>query len=87
MLTAINEISLQQAQPTEGTNKKFDMLIDYAHTYPNTIIRYKTSYIQLYVDSDMVYLVLTKICSRRAGHFYLSNKNNKYDEVSSTTNK
>ena len=43
MLPVINEISSQQAQPTEDTNAKAQMRMDYAHTYPNATIRYKAS--------------------------------------------
>ena len=73
MLPAINEISTQQAQPTSDTNAKVQMLMDYAHTYPNATIRYHASDMQLHVDSDAAYLVLPKARSRGAGHFYLSN--------------
>ena len=45
--------------------------MDYAHTYPNAIIRYKASEIQLHIDSDAAYLVFSKACRRGAGHFYL----------------
>ena len=30
-------------------NKKLDMRMDYAYTYPNAIIRYKASDMQIYV--------------------------------------
>ena len=40
MLPAINEISSQQAKPTENTWKACEMLLDYACTYPNAKIRY-----------------------------------------------
>jgi hypothetical protein len=72
MLPAINEISTSQAQPTEETNAKAQMLMDYANTYPSATIRYKASDMQLHVDSDAAYLVLPKARSRGAGHFYLS---------------
>ena len=74
MLPAINEISSQHANPTEETNAKAQMLMDYAHTYPDATIRYHASNMQLYMDSDAAYLVLTKAHSRDTGHFYFSNK-------------
>ena len=43
ILPVINEISTQQAQPTEETNAKANMLMDYVHTYPNAKIRYYAS--------------------------------------------
>ena len=60
MLPAINEISASQPQPTEDTNDKAQMLMDYANTYPSATIRYKASDMQLHVDSDAAYLVLPK---------------------------
>lgn len=48
--------------------------MNYVHTYPNAIIRYHASDIQLHIDLDTAYLVLPKIRSRGAGHFYFSNK-------------
>ena len=65
----------------EDTNKELDILMDYAHTYPNAIIGYKASDMQLYVDSDAVYLVLPKARSGGAGHFYLSNKLTSMDKL------
>ena len=43
MLPAIHEISAQQAQPAEDTNKKVDILMDYFSTYPYSNIRYHAS--------------------------------------------
>ena len=74
ILPAINEISSQQAKPTKETNNKVKMLMDYAHTYPDTKIRYHASDIQLCIDSHAAYLVLPSARSRGAGHFYFSNK-------------
>ena len=74
MLPAINEISSQQAHQIEKTNAKAQMLMDYAHTYPDATIRNHASDMQLYIDSDAAYLVLPKACSRGAGNFYFSNK-------------
>ena len=48
------------------------MLLDYAHTYPNAILRYYASDMCLHVDSDAAFLVLSKARSRGAGHFYFS---------------
>ena len=72
ILPAINEISTQQAQPTEDTNTKATMLMDYFHTYPCATIRYHASDMQLHVDSDAAYIVLPKARSRGVGNFYLS---------------
>ena len=78
MLVAVNELASQQVAPTQDTIKTCDMLMDYAHTHPDAKIRYHTSDMQLYIDSDDAYLVLPKARSRGAGHFYFSNKLKKY---------
>ena len=52
MLWAINEILRVKSLPTRGTEEKARMLLDYAETYPNAILRFKVSDIVLHVDSD-----------------------------------
>ena len=74
MLTAINDISGQQASATMNTKKATNKLLDYAATYPNTKIRYYASEMVLYVESDAAYLVQPNARSRVTGLFYLSNK-------------
>ena len=69
MLPDINEISSQQAKPTQETNNKATMLMDYAHIYLDAKIRYKASDMQLYIDYDAAYLVLLK--ARIRGAVYL----------------
>ena len=49
------------------------MLMDYADTQPDAVIRFHASNMCLHVDSDTTYLVQLKSCSRAAGHFYLRN--------------
>ena len=73
MLPAINEISGSQASPTQKTMAACRMLLDYASTYPNAILRYHASNMALHIDSDAAYLVLPNARSRYAGHYYLSN--------------
>ena len=74
MLPAINEISSQKIKPTEASNNKATMLMDYAYIYPNSIFRYYAVDIQLYIDYDVAYLILPHARSRDTGYFYLSNK-------------
>ena len=50
------------------------MLLDYAVTYPNEILRYKASDMVLYVDSDAEDLTMTEARSCYAGHFFLSDR-------------
>ena len=72
MIRAINEISRVQSRPTQDTEERARTLLNYAATYPNTILRYKASDMVLHVDSYAAYLTMTeaKICY--AGHFILS---------------
>ena len=74
MIVSVNEIASQQSAPTIKTVQKCDMLLDYAHTYPNPKIRYHTSDMCLYTDSDAAYLVQPNARSRVAGHLYLSDR-------------
>ena len=72
MLREINEISQVQSKPTMDTEKKSKMLLDYAATYPNAIIRYKVSNMVPYDDSDVAYLTMPEARSCYVGHLYLS---------------
>ena len=60
MLREINEILRVQSKPTRDTKKKPRMLLDYAATYSNEIIRYKASNMFLHVYSDMSYLNISE---------------------------
>ena len=61
-----------QANPTEQTDMKIQMLLDYLYTYKNAVVRFYQSDMKLYVDSDATYLVPPKAKSRIAGFFYCS---------------
>jgi len=74
MLTAINRISAAQSAPTQATKQATSKLLDYAATYPDTILRFYASDMILYAESDAAYLVQPGAKSRLAGYFYLSNK-------------
>ena len=56
-LTALNEISAEQAEPTQNTMKKTNQLLDYAATYPHTKLRYYASDMVLHIELDAAYLV------------------------------
>ena len=62
-----------QANPTEKTNNKIQMLLDYLNTYKNAVIRFYRSDMKLHIDLDTAYLVAPKAKSRIAGYFYCSN--------------
>ena len=46
------------------------MLLAYLYTYPNAKLRYYVGNMQLYVESDVAYLVPPGAKSRIAGYFY-----------------
>ena len=75
ILTALNEIAMQQAKPTKYTMEKCKRLLDYATTYPNGKVCFHASYMVLHIDSDAAYLVLPKARSRIAGHFSMGSPN------------
>ena len=72
ILPAINEIPMVQSDPTENTNNKITMLLDYLATYSNAKIRYHASDMVLHIDSDVANLVLPNARNRIAGYIYLS---------------
>jgi hypothetical protein len=72
IITALNEISHQQAAPTEKTKAACDMLLDYLSTHPDATLRYHASDMVLAVCSDAAYLVLPNARSRASGHFFLT---------------
>ena len=47
--------------------------MDYENTYDNAYVRLYASGMQLMIDSDAVYLVLSKVRSIITGHFILAN--------------
>ena len=74
MLTDINDIGTQQAEPTKNTQVKIERLLNYAATYPHVKLRFHTNGIILQVDSDAAYLVFPKARSRIVEYFRLDNK-------------
>ena len=50
ILRSINEILRVQSQPTQDTEEKSMMLLNYAATYLNAILRYKSSDMVLPMD-------------------------------------
>ena len=70
----LNDIGLQQVNPTENIMAKANWLMDFLHTHPNAKLRFFYGTKQLLVDSDAVYLVLPGAKSRYAGNFFLKSK-------------
>jgi hypothetical protein len=74
LLVGLNDIGTAQAKPTKDTDGRCTMLMDYAYTHPNAVIRYHASDMQLWIISDAAYLVKPNARSRYAGLFYLGDK-------------
>ena len=70
---ALNEIGTVQAAPTEDTNNKVQMLMDYLYYHPNATLRYYASDMILQGEADAAYLALPKARSRAAAWFILGN--------------
>ena len=77
---ALNEISSAQANPTEDTNTKAAMLMDYLHTYPDAVLRFHASDMILTMETDAAYLVLPQARSRAAAWFILGNDPNTHKQ-------
>ena len=76
ILPALNDISMFQSKPTQKIKDKCDRLLNYVATYPNVVLRYYASNMQLHVDSDAAYLVAPKARSRIAGFYYFKQGRN-----------
>jgi hypothetical protein len=70
VLPALNEISNNQARPTEITSKACDHLVDCLATHPDAVICFCASGTCLCVVSDAACLVSPDARSRRAGLFF-----------------
>ena len=82
MLPALNQIGAQQSQPTQKTRKKVQRLLDYTNTHQDISLQFFASDMQITVDSDAAFLMLTKARSRVAVYFRFlnhSSPNRKYN--------
>lgn len=71
MLPTLNDLSTEQACPTQQTKNNLHRLLDYANTYQHVALRFYASDMILHIDSDAAYLVLPQARSRIAGYFRL----------------
>ena len=76
MLLEINDIGTQQAEPTENTQTKIEILLNYVATYLHVNLIFHASGMVLQVDSDKSQWLLTKARSHITGYFRLD-KNSK----------
>jgi hypothetical protein len=74
MIPAIGTIAMQQANATTATMKAINKLLNYCATHPDAVVRYYSSDMILWIESDASYLSETKARSPAAGYHYLSNK-------------
>jgi hypothetical protein len=73
ILTALNAIATQQANPTQSTLKEVKQVLDYCASQEEAVVTYHSSSMVLAVHSDASYLNKRKSRSRAGGHIYLSN--------------
>jgi hypothetical protein len=72
LLTAINKVASQQANPTIAVEKAAERILQYAKKYPNATIEYSASDMILRGHSDASYLSETKARSRAGGILFLT---------------
>ena len=72
ILLAQNDITTQQAKPTDSTMKRVHQLLDYMATHPKAIIRFRTSDMILNIHSDPSYCSAGRGRSRADGYFFLA---------------
>ncbi len=76
-LAALSAIAAQQANNTQAVSDACHQLLNYIAIHPNAGIQDKGCDMVLLVHTDASYLSKTGGKSRAAGHFYLSNCNDK----------
>jgi hypothetical protein len=75
MLTALNKVASQQANPTIAVERAADRILHYAKKFPDAHIVYKPSDMVLLAHSDASFNSETKARSRAGGVFFLGNRN------------
>ncbi len=77
LLAALSAITVQQSNGTQAVAKACNQLLDYVVTHPNAGLGYHACDMILAVYTDAPYLSKAGGKNRVAGHFYLTNQNNK----------
>ena len=75
MLVALNCVASEQSAAARATASATNLLLDYAATHPETVIRYHASGMRLHINSDASYLSVRNSRSRAGGLFFLSDNN------------
>ena len=74
ILTALSELSSNQATAMEATKHACHQFLDYCASNPDGSICYHASDMVLKLHSNSSYLNAIRACSQQGGHFYLGNK-------------
>ena len=74
ILTALSELSSNQATAMEPTKCACHQFLDYCASHPNDSIRYHASNMVLKLHSDSSYLNALRAHSKQGGHLYPGNK-------------
>jgi hypothetical protein len=77
LLAVLGAIAARQANGIQAVADTCHQLLNYVARHPNAGIRYKACNMILLVHTDASYLSTPGGKSRPAGHFYLSNHNDK----------
>ena len=72
MLTALNGIAVDQAEPTEETMRRMKQFLDYAASQEEPVLTYRASDMILAGHSDAGYLNERRARSRVGGHWFCS---------------
>eukprot|EP00957_Ditylum_brightwellii_P186957 14238067-Ditylum_brightwellii.AAC.1 len=72
VLPALNDISTQQSALTQATIADTEWIMDFFHTYHNVCLCFFVGDMQLRIDSDAAYLVMSAAKSFIVGYFFLS---------------
>jgi hypothetical protein len=77
-MATLSAIATQQSNGTQAVTIACHQLLDYIATHPNAGLRYHTCDMILAVHTDASYLSKIGGKSQAAGHFYLTNQNDKH---------
>ena len=73
----LSSIAGRQEKATEGLQEEVKHFLDYCHTHTDAAVRYMASDMILAMHSDGLHLSEPGSKSRAAGHFYLTNKDDR----------
>ena len=77
MAATLSSLAGRQAKATEQLNTEVNQFLDYCATHPNATVRFMASDMILALHSDASHLSEALSKSRAAGHFYLTQKDDR----------